>query len=254
MYIFKGTCIDGILFKNITEVLYNFFKTLYMNIDDKGIHSRVMTNDGMILFDIVMPADRFEDWESAHPLLFGINLMNFYNLISSVKKKDSIEFSIEEARPRELCFTIHPKEYKYVERNKFTIQDVQIVEISLPTGYDAEGIEVPYQRFHKMCKELNKITRELKIYGNRHFITFAGETAGIYGKEIPFPEPPTPEQLRVPLALDGTFDMEQFIKLSKIVSFGKPVKFFIKEDLPLLIQTDIGSLGTVSIFIKKRDE
>jgi len=48
--------------------------------------------------------------------------------------------------------------------------------------------------------------------------------------------------------------MEQLSRIIKIAGLSKTLQVYGKPNLPLLIQSEIGSIGTIKIFIKSKKQ
>jgi hypothetical protein len=95
------------------------------------------------------------------------------------------------------------------------------------------------------------IGKEVHVYGDDRFVMFECETPGIYKKQIHFGEEVEDEkQLDLNALVHYHFDAEQLVRVSKISSLCTLLHVFLHESLPLLIRAQVGSLGTISIFIK----
>jgi hypothetical protein len=245
---FKIATHQAVTIKNLIEILHNTFKIVFFNVRLEGIFIRMIDSRQSMLFDIELPSENFDEFKVDFPILFGINIMNFYDIISFLKKKDSIELEITDDQPNKLNVTIIPKDGDYCECINFTIQEAQVIDIELPVGYTS-SISGPFSKFHKMCKEMSKICSAFRIQGNSSFISFAGSTTGVYGKRVVFGR-----ESNKPLELDACFDLDNFLKFSKISNFGQDMHFYLKEKMPLLIQSNIGLLGKISIYVKPNSE
>jgi hypothetical protein len=241
------TFTEGLFFRNLCEIFHNFFKILHIEVHPQGgLRSRMINSNGTILFDVHLPLSGFQTFHATRPMSFGINIRNFYDIFI-VKRKDRIEMLIEEANPHVLIVRIHPVNSGYTDEIAFTLQDIQVFDIQLPTGYVQPSVEGPSNKFQQMCKQMKKINKEICISKTSDTIIFSGETSGIYTKRTTFG--------------DGTdltpifsqwYDLEQFVKISKLSTFHSTIQFTLSPDLPMIIQTQIGNLGTISVFIKPK--
>lgn len=246
--LFKCTTKEGYMFKILGEILHNTLKTVNIEIDENGIYSKMMDSHKKFLISIKLESKNFGTYVCKNSLLFGLNIGHFYKIISSIKKKDIISLVIDEDSPNELQIVVTPRERDHKEVSKINIQNIQSIDIEIPQIYN-HPIHVSSTKFQKMCKDMLNIGKEIHVHGNPEHITFECETPGIYKKKISFGNEDyngSSDQS----VYKYTFEAEQLVKISKIASLGNILYVYLDNTLPLLINSQIGSLGDISIFIK----
>jgi len=247
--LFKCTTKEGYMFKILGEILHNTLKTVNISINKNGIFSKMMDNHKKFLINIEMPAKNFGNYLCETTLLFGLHIGHFYKIISSVKKKDIITLLIEEDNPNELQIIVTPRERDHTEVSKINIQNIQSIDIDVPNSYD-HPIHVSSTKFQKMCKDMLNIGKEVNVYGDNNCVIFECETPGIYRKKICFGNDGSTEENCLKTIYKYNFESEQLVKISKISSLGNILYIYLDGSLPLLINSNIGSLGSISIFMK----
>lgn len=243
VFLFKCSTNDGFMFKILGEILHNTLKVITLTINEKGIFSKVMDSHKKLLVDISMDAINFNYYNCKNPMFFGINVSHLYRIISSIKKKDSISLIIEEDNPTELQIVVIPKEKDHTEISCISIQNIQSLDIDVPENYNYP-VHVSSAKFQKMCKDMLNIGKEIVVYGSDTSISFRCETPGIYKKKVSFGEENSEE---IPMY---TFEVEQLVRISKISSLGNVLYVYLQENLPLKLQSNIGNIGKISIYIK----
>lgn len=246
--LFKCVTKEGYMFKILGEILHNTLKTVTFNIDKNGIFSKVMDNHKKILINLELFSEYFTQYQCDESLLFGLNISHFYKIISSVKKKDILSLVIEKDNPNELQIIVTPRERDHKEISKINIQNIQSIDIEVPSNYN-HPIHVSSTKFQKMCKDMLNIGREIYVYGDVDYIIFQCETPGIYKKKICFGT--EDENIdETCSSINYIFDADQFVKISKISSLSSVLYVYLDKSLPLLINSKVGTLGKISIFIK----
>ena len=146
--IFKAKTNEGYSLKVLSELLQNNIKTACFEIDSKSIRLRMMDHHRTILIDLELDADNFllYKYKNTEKLYLGVNLTHFHKMLKSIKKKDSIEFFIDDQNITDLGITIIPKEHNRVTTSFIKIQSIQNLDIDLPTGYEKPVI-VPSASF-----------------------------------------------------------------------------------------------------------
>jgi proliferating cell nuclear antigen PCNA len=246
--LFRAKTNEGFNFKILGEVLHNTLKTISVSITREGVFSKMIDAHKRLLIDIKLLANNFSQYTlEGNNLLFGINVSHLYKIISSIKKKDSLTLQIDSDYPNELQIIVTPRERDHVEVSKISIQNIQSLDIEVPENY-SHPIHVGSSKFQKMCKDMLNIGKEIHVYGNDQFVIFECETPGIYRKQIQFGE--EVDIQNISNMTHYYFDAEQLVRISKISSLCSLLHVYLSSQLPLLIQAQVGALGSISIFIK----
>lgn len=255
--IFKAKTTEGYAIKVLAELLQNNLKTACFEVDEKGIKLRMMDHHRTILIDIDLESDNFSIYKfnSSEKLFLGINLCHFHKMLKTIKKRDSIQFFIVEDSPNDLGIKVIPKENNRITTSYIKIQNIQNLEIDLPVGY-GKPIIVPSGEFQKMCKGLTHISNTTHITSKGSLIRFSSDAGGVMKRYTEFGET---EDMDEELKIDNNYDYEeefnteQLSKITKISGFSNILQIFPKSTKPLLLRTNIGNLGKISIFLKSKD-
>lgn len=246
--LFRAKTNEGFNFKILGEVLHNTLKTISISVTREGIFSKMIDAHKRLLIDIKLFSNNFSQYIlEGNNLLFGINVSHLYKIISSLKKKDSLILQIDSESPNELQIIVTPRERDHTEVSKISIQNIQSLDIEVPENY-SHPIHVSSSKFQKMCKDMLNIGKEIHVYGNDQFAIFECETPGIYKKQIHFGEEIDPSSCND--LTHYNFDAEQLVRISKISSLCSLLHVYLNPQLPLLIKAQVGTLGSISIFIK----
>ena len=248
---------EGYVIKVLSELLHNNIKIGCFEITKDGLFFRQTDTHGKICIDIILHSDNFEMFKVNLPpneqrILMGVNLAHLKKMLRPVKKKETIEL-IREPESNELCIKISPKELGgEVDVNFIKIQEVQILDLEVPTGY-GDYISIPTSRYQKMCKDMDSISQSIHIESNNSMIKFTSDMSGVYSRSILFGLENTN-----PVTYSQLFESEQLNNLGRISGLGATttsnIQIFTKEGLPILLRTNIGTLGKLSIYIKSREQ
>lgn len=264
--IFSAKSNEAYLFKVLAELLQTNIPTACFEITKKGIKSRMTDDKKNILFDINLPASNFfsykfkvkapenknkkkkkEDVEER--LFLGINTTHFYKTLKSTKKKDSIELYIEEGskEPLQLAIRLIPVDSNRVSTSWISIQNVQNVEIELPDCY-TESTIINTTEYQKAIKSLSQTSTTTSIKKIKSIISFKADD-GVVKKAVEFGQ----EDKEDTYSYEDDFDTEKLAKIAKLSGLSKTSQIFTAVNKPILFQTSIGSLGSMSIYIKSKN-
>jgi len=182
-------------------------------------------------------------------------------MLKSIKKKDWLELYIKSDNLTELSIKTIPKENTRITISGIKIQSIQNINIDIPENY-RKPIIVQSSEFQKMCKDLNSIgSTNITVISYNYQITFIANADGILKREVVFGESGDSDVDSAEEKKNSdeeiykaTFSTDKLIKLLKIASLSSTLQIFTaNKNLPLLLRTNIGTLGKLAIFIKSNE-
>lgn len=257
--IFKAKTNEGYIIKIMAELLQNNVRIACLKLQRDGISIRMMDSNRFVLLDLEMKNTNFNVFElneqvnqestgAPGELNIGINLGHLYKMLKSVKKKDALMFSIDKNDMDNLIITIFPKESNRVINSVIRIQPVQHICIPLPEGYKHPVI-ISANDYQQTIKDMSSIGDCITVAMRKYSLTLSCSAQGIYSKEVLFGE----EEDESKEYYRDEFNMEQFTRIIKIAGLGDKIQIFGgNSQLPLKLSSQIGTLGTISIYIKSK--
>lgn len=252
--IFKAKTQEGHTIKTLAELLQHCVKTACFVVDEDNIQLRMTDSHRRILIDTVLGSSNFQIYKYTAPqpkIYMGINLNHLHKMLKSIKKKDSIILFIDAENPTELGIKVIPKENNRVTTSFLKIQNIQHLDIELPEGY-SRPIIVPSNEYQKMCKEMNNISTTIQVLSEEYRIKFMCDAGSVYKREVTFGDMDSEGQPHY--HYNETFDTEQLARIIKIAGLGTSLQIYPKTDLPLLLKSQVGQLGTTSIYVKTKNQ
>jgi proliferating cell nuclear antigen PCNA len=263
--IFKCKSNEAYCIKILAELLSNNIKTGCFVLDDTGISLRMMDHHRSILIDLNLNANNFQMYKfNSKKIYMGINLNHFHKMLKSIKKKDSIELFITESAPNDLGIRVIPKENNRVTTSFIKIQNVQNLDINIPTGYN-KPIIVSSSEYQKLVKEMSSIGTTLKVLSKNYSIEFSCNAGGILKRTVQFGEIDEDDDIPPPATLGSTttlplisseyeqeFVTDQLCRITKLSGLSSNMQIFPGK--PLLFSSSVGSLGKICIYIKSKEQ
>jgi len=250
-YLFYCKTSEGYIIKILSELLQNNIKNGCFIVNEKGLFFRMTDSNRRILIDLELSADKFSSFKfnSSTNLSVGLNISHFYKMLKNIKKKDNLVLFIEEDK-EELGIRVIPKEKNRVTTSFVKIQNLQSLDIDLPSQYE-KPVNIPSNEYIKMIKDLNNMGgNHITISSCIGYLKFNCDTNGIYSREIVFGE--SDEKIDITCTQD--FDTEQLYRISKISGLSSMIQIYQKNGLPLLFTSNIGNLGKISIYTKDKKQ
>ena len=261
MIIFKAKTSEAYCIKILAELLANNLKSGCFEIDENGITLVMMDHYRKILINLVLHSINFPVFKFNHTekMYLGINLNHLHRLTKSIKKKDQLELSITSDAPTDLIIEVIPKDNSRITTSTIKIQNIQTLDITLPTGYD-KPIIIPSGEYSKMLKDLGSLGNNIKgnvikISSKNRQIEFACDSAGILKRKVKFGEADDSLSEELIEALEEyseEFSSDLLCRITKLAGLSNQIQVYIGK--PLLLCSNVGNLGKIQIYIKSKNE
>lgn len=247
---------DAFLIKVLIEILSQSLKnTALFMISAESITLRMCDARQLTLFDLCLEGEKFHTYRYHSQdkcMHVGLTLTYFSKILKTVRKKDTLNLFITKDNPMSLQIQIIPSlNDNMITTTEIKIQDVDVIEMSVPSNYDMPIImqSVEFQKLVKNLGNLGNTETTLRLTPTHlHFISVVA--GGVMKRDISFK---LQEYHRQNHFFESTFAMSQLNKIDKLAAFTSHVNFYIGAPLhtPLRIHCTIGGgLGYINIYIK----
>lgn len=246
---FKATTIEGYCLKTLAEILQYSIKTAYYEIDSSGIHLRMEDTKKHMMFDVSLLSENFLSYELNIPkVCFGVNQLNMYTMLKSIKKKDTVTFFIDSDDRLNLGIRIEPREKTKVSVSTIKIYSAHTVSPVMPRDMAMYSYAIPSNDYSKTCKEMAKLSKHIALSLCKTGLCFETNTDNIYRKNVTFG------------ALDESrvtceYMSDYLANISKLSGMSQLVHMYQQtRDSPLIVRANIGTLGKIVIHIKSVEQ
>ncbi len=250
--IFRAKTKEAFVIKILGELLSNTLRFSQFLVNDKGIFLLQSDSKKEQLIDLALYKENFNIFKCNRPILFYVNSGNFYKMLKSIKKKDSITMFIEDTGEENLKLGICVEQE---ENNKVTtfirINNYQPEEFDRPDGYESPII-MNNKEFHKL-KNLHNFSKTLWITSKADFIKFYCDGGDLYYREVTIGNENDEDNRHYDKEYKCSFNTTYITGLTKCAGQSGNVQIFVHEDLPLKIKLKAGNLGDISIYIKSKE-
>lgn len=242
---------EGHIIKILADLLCHNVKTITWKISKSGISMVSMDNDKSILICLDLRSTDFNIFDADDEELFiSFQISDLYKAMKEIKKKDTLELIIDDDY---LNVIITPKENGRMIRNPVKFHYAQNIDIGRPDLYKDSPIVIQSSDFQKSCKSIFGKGDQLTIYIANSYIKLISTTENIFKSEIYLGDLPTTlcdKKTTEHYNFIDSFSQLKFAKCQKITGLSSKIKIYHQEDSPLLLETNVGTLGTLSIYIK----
>ncbi len=251
MIIFRAKTTEAGLFKTLIDLLANNIKTACFEIHENGIGLSMIDYHHKTMISLKLYSSKFVVYDFNHisTLYIGLSLNELFKIIRSVKKKDSIELSIDDENHNELMIKVIPKESTYETELTIKIHEAQNIYIEQPV-MNTNPIIVSSCEFQKMVKNMSSFGGKIiDISATKTYLEFNCNSAGILNRKDKIGDITNSDNT---VCFHEKYNIEQLLKITKITGLNSTIQIYTTS--PLAFQTDIGSLGNIVIFIKSISE
>jgi len=246
---------DAYQIKVLAEFLSNNLKTGCFELSEKGLVLRQIDSHRKTLIDLFLNGEEFNHFKynKDKQMNMGLNLNHLYKLVKNIKKKDSLQLVIEEENPTDLLIKTIAKENTRIGTSTIKIQHIQTLDIEIPTGY-GKPVVVNSSEFQKTIKDLIGINGPIiRVESKKSYICFRCDAeGGIIKRHVDFGERDDDDDDDSP-EYSEEFTTEQFSKIIKIAGLSNTIQIYPAQDLPLFFCSKIGTIGTISVYIKPQE-
>lgn len=251
---------EGYIIKVLSELLADNIKIGCFEISSQGFFFKMSDTHKRICIAFELTADRFDNFTFSSSSLdkktmIGINLPFLQKILKSVKKNEPIEI-IRESETSDVLIIKQTQIKESRDRiitNCIKIQEIQAIDMCLCDGYD-NYVAIPACDYPKMCKDMGAISHDVLIQTTASSIKFTSDVSGVYARTISFGDEITDE----PIIFSQHFESNQLNNLKRIsgLSLTKSCNlyFHTKENLPLMIRTNVGTIGKLCVYIKSKEQ
>lgn len=256
--IFKASINDAHVFKILFELLSHNIKHGSYEIGVFGIRLQMTDEAKKVLFILNLDAEKFQTYRFTHrqQLNIGLNHAHIYDMLRTIKKKDSLELCIYEdihsydGVSSELVIKIIPKEKTRVTTSIAKIQTSQVWDIDIPDSYPAHSVDIDSREYSKVMKEMSKICKTITISSKPNYLKMVSESNCVFTREIEFGE----NDQNLKMSLPEIYNLEQLLKLSKISCLSVFLKIYHVYSQPLCLKTSVGNVGSLIVYVKSKQQ
>ena len=249
--IFKAKSQEAYVIKIMAELLANNIKTGCFVIDENSISLCMIDHHRRVLIDLFLLSENFSMYRfTTKKLYLGINLNHFHKMLKSIKKKDSIEFFIDDENMTDLGIKVIPKENNRITTSYVKIQNIQNLEIPIPDT-TTKPIIVSSSEMQKMLKDFGNIGNTLIVKSKNFKIEFSCNAGGILKRKVEFGEDDD-ELAENSDEFTQEFNTEQLLRITKISGLSNNIQIYPGK--PIRFSSNIGGLGKISIYIKSKEQ
>jgi len=237
------------LFEVIKEVLYSDINIIFTRDYIKIVE---MDSNDSCMIHLELKTSAFEYYRCEEKIVVGINANNFFKIIKTSKKDDTISFFIEEENQSVFIIKLENSSNSKVFESFINRMDITERCLDIPPLEYTSPIVTPSVDFQKICKDMNSLglSNSIKItnVGQKIIFTYVGEFST---QKISIGNNSNNNNINI---AQGFFNLKFLLLFSKATSLSTTVNIYIENDSPLVLEYHVGNLGKLSFILNEFEE
>lgn len=259
-YSFMIVTVQSVTIKCTIEALKELLPDTNMDLNPGGI--RILSMDPMhtTLVDMNLSKDTFEVFHCLQKQTIGINMVNFFKLIKTVSNNDILTLFIEKNDMNHLGIHIENEQKKSKTTFKLNLLDLSSNVSSVPVQFKP-SITMKSTDFQKICRDMYTISDEIemKCVAGQFILTCKGDFAQ---QETILGESSTCD-MTIATTVDengqevdivqGNFSLKYLTLFTKCTNLCQTIQIYFKNDYPLIVCYQVGSLGEIKLCLAPKN-
>jgi proliferating cell nuclear antigen len=236
----------------MVEAIKEILPDTNIEIGHDGIRILSMDPTHTTLVHMNLNNKNFEKFFCSHKQIVGVNMINFFKLIKTITNNDSLTLFIEKDDMNHLGIKIENEVKKYSTTFKLHLMDLNDQLIKVPPAQFTSVISMKSTDFQKICRDMNNISDEIEIKAvdGQLILNCKGDFAAqetILGESsnggMSFSQ--NEDDSEKAEIVQGVFSLKYLTLFTKCTNLCQTISIFLKNDYPLIVVYDVGSLGSI---------
>lgn len=243
-------------FKILTEALKDMFTDAHMIFHPGGVKIEFMDAFELMLIYLKLEEDKFARFYCKDNLVVGVNMNTLAMILYTITKDNILEMAISNNDRDNLNIMITDSKRSVRYRSKLQLLDLDVDKFEMPESEFDVSLNMPSDLFKKICTDMKKFTDliEIKNIGNQLIFTgvndqltksiIVGESDG----NLEVEERPDEDMI-----IQGYFNLKRLCMFTKCANLSDSVRLYLRNDFPMIIEYDVGSLGVLKVMLVHTD-
>jgi proliferating cell nuclear antigen len=249
--------IQSIIIKFLTEAIKDILPDTNIEVSKDGIKILSLDPTHTTLVHMNLASQNFEKFHCSTPQIIGVNMINLFKLIKTITNNDTLALFVSKNDMNHLGVKIENSSRKSSTTFKLNLMDLNNGNIKIPPAEFQSVITMKSTDFQKICRDMVNISDEIEIKAvdNSLILTCKGEFAEqetVIGEcsnsGISFCQnSQTDSEI-----IQGIFSLKYLTLFAKCTNLCPSIQIYLKNDYPLIVCYDVGSLGSIKMCLAPR--
>jgi len=239
-------------FKTLIELLKEILPECNLEINSNGIKILATDPSKTMLVHLKLDKGNFDYFMCNQKKVLGVDMTKFQKLIRTMSDNDNLTLYYEESESDEekLGIQISNGDKNKVANYKLKLIEIDDHKFNIPPAEFDSIITMPSDEFQKTCRDLAVLSKlvEIKNIGKQLIFQCEGDFAdgqivlGEMGNCLTFLKNSNTTDL-----VQGYYDLKSLCLFTKCTNVSPNIELYMKNDFPLILQYQIGSLGSLKL-------
>lgn len=254
---FELKTVQSSVVRILVEALKEILTDGNIEIDPTGIKIMTMDPSHTVLVHLKLEHSKFEKYYCESKMTIGVSMLCLFKLIKTMNNNDTLSWFIERDDPNRLGIIIENGEKNSRTIYKLNLMDLPEERIEIPPAVFESVLTMPANDFQKICRDMHNIAdnMEIKSVGNQLIFSCKGDYAtqetiiGETHSGMTFLQNCNPQEV-----VQGIFALKHLVLFTKCTNLCNSIELYLKNDYPLIIKYNCGSLGGVKLCLAPKSD
>jgi len=257
-------------FKNLIDILKEELMDTPIEFDETGMKIVAMDTTRSVLAHVFLPADKFEHYTCKRKVMIGVNMLNFQKIIRTITNDEILTLALNANDPNNLEVERNDGKGRHTTQH-FKLIDLGSEKMNLNAMKFKTVTSMPAADFQKICRDMQSLAEfmEIKDVDNQLIFSCSGDFCS---QETVICEDRRASSSAQQAAVDeaggggdgdadrerrrnahdivqGIFEIKHLVTFAKCSNMCNTVTLMLKNEVPMLVKYDVGSLGEVKFLL-----
>ena len=242
-------------FRTLMTALKDIILETNITFTKEGIKIINMDKSHTVVVFLDLPAANFEFYEcKREKIIIGVNLYYLFKLINSIENNETLTIYIENKDYDEGSVSELSLKFDNIANKQCTIHKLRLLEADqeeemYPDIVFSSVITFPSTEFQKTIRTLSNISNKVEIrsVGNELIFKCVGKFATTEIKRSESDGMSFLQKNNSSKIIQGVFSLKNLSYFIKCTNLCSQIELYLENDMPLVIQYSVASLGTVRL-------
>lgn len=256
-FIVEASTHNSAVLKTLAEAIKAILMEVNMVFDEDGMKMVAVNSAQTLLFHLRLNADKFQLYNCSRRFTIGFDTEKYQRIMKTLGDGDVLTYQVDKNDQNKLILFIENKKNFTFTRFKLNTLDIDEKKVDIPTAHFNSVITLPSERFQKIIRDMYTIGKYVQIKSTKDSLSFEckgsyvtqetviGETAnGMTYEHRPENDADV---------VQAVYNLEHLALITKCTSLCDTVTLYLRNDFPLMIKYNVGSMGEVKFCLHKTE-
>lgn len=258
-YVLEIKTVQASTFKQIVDALKEILIDVNFEFDETGMKVVALDNTHVVLVHLKLAANKFETYYCENRRHIGLNMLKLHMLIKTISNNDVLTLFVERDDHNRLGIRIENPDKNMCTTYKLDMLDLDITKINIPPADFQTTINMPSSDFQKIVRDMNhlgdfieirSVENQLAFYCKGDFCTQETVFATDKNPNLNIERNSRTESHEI---IQGVYSLKYLAMFTKCTNLSNVVSLFLQNNFPLVVEYQVGSLGTIKICLAQQD-